>query len=55
MDKIGRYAQTGAGDVKNLVGISGKRLRVGDFRVLFEETETAIIVTRIGPRGEIYE
>jgi mRNA interferase RelE/StbE len=38
-----------------LRGSSLKRLRVGDFRVLFEETETEIIVTRIGPRGSVYD
>ena len=55
MAKIERYAATGAGKVTDLVGRSGKRLRVGDFRVLFEEDMTTIRVTRIGPRGEIYE
>ena len=37
-----------------LRGLPFKRLRVGDFRVLFEETETEIIVSDIGPRGAIY-
>jgi DNA-binding XRE family transcriptional regulator len=55
MAKIERYAATGAGKVTDLVGRSGKRLRVGDFRVLFEEDATTIRVSRIGPRGEIYE
>ncbi len=32
-----------------------KRLRVGNFRILFEETETEIIVSDIGPRGSIYQ
>ncbi|MEJ0093383.1 MAG: type II toxin-antitoxin system RelE/ParE family toxin [Methylocella sp.] len=53
--KIERYAQTGAGDVKQLVGSTGLRLRVGDFRVIFEETEAEIIVTKIGPRGDVYD
>jgi mRNA interferase RelE/StbE len=53
--KIERYAETGAGDVTQLVGSTAFRLRVGDFRVIFEETETEIIVTKIRPRGEIYE
>ena len=55
MAKIERYAATGAGKVTDLVGRSGKRLRVGDFRVLFEEDATTIRVSRIGPRGEIYD
>jgi mRNA interferase RelE/StbE len=53
--KIERYAKTGAGDVKPLVGRSGKRLRAGDFRVLFTEDETSIRVTDIGHRASIYE
>ena len=36
-------------------GRSDYRLRVGDYRVIFEETETAITVTAIGRRGDIYE
>jgi mRNA interferase RelE/StbE len=32
-----------------------KRLRVGNFRILFEETEIEIIVSDIGPRGSIYQ
>ena len=53
--KVRRYAETGAGNVTQLVGSSAKRLRVGDFRVIFEETADTITVTAIGPRGSIYE
>ena len=53
--KIERYAETGAGDARALVGRPGKRLRVGDFRVIFEESETEILVSDIGPRGAIYD
>lgn len=52
--KIGRYAETGGGDVKQLAGSTGKRERDGDFRLIFEETATEIIVTKIGPRGDVY-
>ena len=55
MAKIERYAETGAGDVAQLVGSPAFRLRVGDFRVIFEESETGIVVTKIGPRGEVYK
>jgi mRNA interferase RelE/StbE len=41
--------------VKTLKGIEGKRLRVGDFRILFTETEEEVVVTAIGPRGDIYD
>ena len=53
--KITEYANTGAGDIKDLAGLAGKRLRVGDFRVIFEETETEIRVTKIGPRSSVYD
>lgn len=57
-EKIDAYATNPAAlanSVTELRGSSLKRLRVGDFRVLFEETETEIIVTRIGPRGSVYD
>jgi len=41
--------------VKPLVGVDAKRLRVGDFRVIFTETADTITVLDIGPRGGIYE
>jgi mRNA interferase RelE/StbE len=54
-NKLARYAQTGAGDVKSLSGREGARLRVGDWRVIFTEDPTTIIVVAVGHRGEIYE
>ena len=53
--KIDRYAETGAGDVKALIGSNEKRLRDGDFRIVFVENETEIQVIKIAPRGRIYE
>jgi mRNA interferase RelE/StbE len=55
LTKVARYAETGAGDVTKLVGETSKRLRVGNFRVIFEETESQITVTKIGPRGSVYD
>ena len=46
---------TGAGDVTQLVGSTALRLRIGDFRVIFEETAEEIRVTRIAPRGSAYD
>ena len=43
-----------ANNVRQLVGSPAKRLRVGDFRVVFEETGEEIVVTKVGPRGGIY-
>lgn len=41
--------------VTELVGKDCWRLRVGDFRVLFRETATEVIVLDVGPRGSIYD
>ncbi len=57
-DKLAAYAEnpaTLANQVTELRGKGVKRLRVGDFRVLFEETAAEIIVSAIGPRGSIYK
>lgn len=43
------------GDIKSLTGRDGYRLRVGNYRVLFDMTESAIIVYEIGSRGQIYK
>ena len=55
--KIKDYAAepTAFAKVKTLKGGRAKRLRVGSFRVVFEETADEIIVTDIGPRGNIYD
>ncbi len=44
-----------ANNVTRLVGSIFSRMRIGDFRAVFMETETAIEVERIGPRGDIYD
>ena len=57
-DKIAAYAANPASLANQATELRDsplKRLRVGDFRILFEETETEIIVSRIGPRGSIYD
>lgn len=58
MRSVREYADgTGAhaNNVKALQGSSALRLRVGDYRVIFDETDTEIIVTGLGPRGSIYD
>ena len=55
LSKFRAYAATGAGDVKTMKDSSGKRLRIGDFRAIFEETVTEILVHRIGHRATIYK
>ena len=44
-----------AANVKRLEGRDGYRLRVGDWRVIFERQGDDLIVLNIGPRGGIYE
>lgn len=56
--KLTAYAENPASlanQVTELRGGHGKRLRIADFRVLFEETATEIIVSDIGARGAIYK
>jgi mRNA interferase RelE/StbE len=54
-----RFAATGRGDLKKLKGV-GKgtdlfRLRIGVYRIVFDQTMKEIRVTRIFRRGEGYE
>jgi mRNA interferase RelE/StbE len=45
-----------AGDVKRLVNFTpGYRLRVGDYRVLFQPEGSRLVVHRIVHRSEAYE
>lgn len=43
------------GDVKKLQGQSGYRLRIGDYRVVFDANRNIIYVLRIDSRGQIYK
>jgi mRNA interferase RelE/StbE len=52
--KLKRYAMTGAGDVKAVAGAVTLRLRVGDYRVIFDENPTNVHVLLVGHRREIY-
>ena len=47
---LARFAMDRIGDVKRLTGTQGHRLRVGNYRVLFDETETSIIILYVGRR-----
>lgn len=56
--KIRAYAEDPASQANNvtaLVGVDAKRLRSGDFRLIFSENDTEILVLSIGPRGSVYE
>jgi mRNA interferase RelE/StbE len=45
-----RYATAGEGDVKRLSGREGYRLRIGRYRVLFDEDQKTILAIYIGTR-----
>lgn len=54
--KLELLRQDLSGDVKKLVGhASGWRLRVGDWRVLFERERELLVVHRIVHRSEAYD
>lgn len=43
------------GDIKKLQNRTGYRLRVGDFRVVFDSNGIIIDIIDIGNRGQIYK
>jgi mRNA interferase RelE/StbE len=53
--RLMEFASMGKGDVKWLKGRSGARLRVGDWRIIFDESKDAIVVVAVGHRREIYD
>ena len=59
MQKIESLARDpfGAANVKKLVGQPGYRLRVGDWRVVYDVDSGRLVVRvlRIGARGGVYE
>ena len=58
MNKIKRLARDpfGAANVKQLVGQPGWRLRVGDWRVIYDVQQKRLVVRvlRVAPRGGVY-
>lgn len=56
--KVTRYAidpASLANNVKRLQGRDGFRLRVGAWRVLFDDDGHVLAILEIGPRGGIYD
>ena len=43
------------GDIVKLQGIDGYRLRIGDYRVIYDTCGNIIDIIDIGNRGEIYK
>ena len=44
-----------SGDVKKLQGRSGYRLRVGDYRIIFDKDGNVLFIEKIDNRGQIYK
>ncbi len=51
-----RYGESGEGDIKALSGEweGYFRLRVGDFRVIFQITPEAVVIVRVRHRSDVY-
>lgn len=50
-DALIDYATTGRGDVKKLTGREGFRMRVGAYRILFDEDAITILAIYFGRRA----
>jgi mRNA interferase RelE/StbE len=52
-----RYGESGEGDIKALSGDWDGyfRLRVGDFRVIFQLAPESIVVVRVRHRSDVYQ
>jgi mRNA interferase RelE/StbE len=58
INAIDAYAAGDGAHANNVIQLAGSlasRMRVGDFRAIFEETATDITVTRVAPRGSAYD
>ena len=47
------YAVSGRGDVKAIAGREGYRLRVGGYRIIFDEDATTILAIYVGRRQTV--
>jgi mRNA interferase RelE/StbE len=54
VDALNSYAETGKGKVTKLVNKEAARIRVDDYRAIFDETEEEIEVLALGHRKDIY-
>ena len=55
--KIEQYAESPASlknKIKRLQGLSFYRLRVGDYRIIFNENGVVMKIEKIGKRGDVY-
>jgi mRNA interferase RelE/StbE len=58
-DKIRQYAEDPASLANNVIIMKGggdlRRMRVGDWRVIFTEDLVVMLVIRVAPRGGAYD
>ena len=43
------------GDIKKLQGQNGYRLRIGDYRVIFDRDGNILYIEKIDNRGQVYK
>ena len=55
IDQLAAFPEQLAPQVKRLQGRPGFRLRVGDWRVIFDDEGDVLDILAIGPRGSVYE
>jgi len=56
-EKVELYAANSvslANQIKKLKGLDALRLRVGDYRVIFEQDDSALRIIKIGHRRDVY-
>lgn len=58
-DKVRQYAKDPASLANNVITMKGgddlRRMRVGDWRVIFTEDLVVVLVIRVAPRGGAYD
>jgi mRNA interferase RelE/StbE len=52
--KLLAYGLSGQGDVKPMKGSPARRLRHGDYRVIFNESATSLTILAVGHRRDVY-
>lgn len=56
--KVDQYARDPKSLSNNVVKLQGReayRLRVGDWRVIFDDDGVVLTILKIGPRGGVYD
>ncbi len=54
VEALAAYALGKSGDTKAMTGTPTVRMRVGDYRIIFDETAVRLHILAIGHRREIY-